>query len=77
MQVIVKTWRGSRTMELETALTPEGMDRDGATERAQATADAACEAMGRLLATLVEKKTLALQEAQAISGVSGELEFTQ
>ena len=59
----------TREMPLEIALAPEADgDRDGAVEHASETADKACEAVGKLLALLVNKHVLTLYEACDIAG---------
>lgn len=59
----------TRELPLEIALAPEADgDRDGAVEHASETADKACEAIGKLLALLVEKRVLTLDEACTVAG---------
>jgi hypothetical protein len=75
MQVMVRSAYSGRVTEtsLEGALTPEGYkgyDSGGATEQAQSDATAACEALGRLTALLVEQKVINLEDALVAMGVS-------
>lgn len=68
MRVTVQHWRGKRTMDLADALTIETPTEGGSVERALDLAESNAKAMGKLLAALVEKKTLTLDEAGEIVG---------
>lgn len=75
--VRVTGWRNSRTMSLEQALQPSGYrgyDSGGAIEQAQSDATAACEAVGRLTALLVEKGVLTLEEGVSAMGINDKVE---
>jgi hypothetical protein len=71
--VRITDWRGPQIVTLASALTPSD-DRDGQVEQAQATATAACEAIGRLLAHLVEEDKLTLEDAAYIAGEYRDIE---
>ena len=73
---VVKTWRGDQEVTLNAALTPYShYDEGGVAESAQHQADAASEAIGVLLAYLVEKGHLTLDEAKEIAGVYDDIEI--
>lgn len=55
--------------ELDTHLTPEGYETEGQLEQAAQQADAACKAMGRLLAHLVERGQLSFDDAESFANV--------
>jgi hypothetical protein len=71
--VNVKTWRNSRREALETALTPTAYQDGGQLEDIKSQTTANAEAIGKLLALLVERKALTLDEAAEIANVTDEL----
>lgn len=75
MQVLLRTWRGKREVELEEALTPSGWnDHSGVAERAQSDATLALECLGRLSALLVDKGLISIEEASEVMNISGTIE---
>lgn len=78
MNVRVTTWRNSFVTSVEQALQPggyRGHDGMGAIEQAQEDATAACAAVGRLTALLVEKGVLTLDEAVTAMGIGDTVEM--
>jgi hypothetical protein len=76
MKVGVKNWTGKYVeMELERALTPDPYTGygSGELENMQSKLNAVCETVGKLLAYMVEQKTLSLTEAASIAGVAHDI----
>lgn len=64
MRVISSTWRGDVELDLEAALTPTPiLEADGQVERARDRADLALKTIGKILAVLVERRLLTVQDA--------------
>lgn len=70
MRVTIDTWSGRREMPLARALTPGSYvdPGTGSVEQANDKADKALEVLGDLLAKLVDRRVLTIQEASAVSG---------
>lgn len=75
-EVEINLWGRTVFQSLEDALTPED-EREGRLESVQASATAACEAMGRLLAHMVNSGALELQKARRIAGHYADCEFVK
>ena len=64
MRVISSTWRGEVELDLTDALTPVVvLEADGQVERALERADLALQTIGKILATLVERRLLSVEDA--------------
>ena len=76
MKCLISNFAGRKTeIELSSVLEPQTYVHDGVAERALGQAQANAEAIGRLLAFMVERQRMSLQDAKRISGVYQEIEL--
>lgn len=69
MRVISETWRGEVEMDLVDALTPTVvLEADGQVERAADSAALALRVIGKILAEMVERRMLTVEEAGDLIG---------
>lgn len=75
MRVKVTRSYDNRVIErdLEDVLKPEGYDSEGSVERVRDQAEANAKAIGRLLAFMVKRNQMGLQEACDVAGYHGDV----